>query len=409
MAKNHREIGDFIVHSPQKLGTRYYCRVRHKTSGDIKKVATRETHRRRAEQYIIRWAQENSGQPTEQSPKHSDLEELTFSEAFEKWLSLRSWTPKVIRDYRYAFTGVYLEPFGDLPVAQIRPSDVERLVKSLQEKKRSPRTQQFHLATLRRFFRWAAEEGYRSGNPAEPVTTPPVPKRTPNVLSVEEARRLLRLSRSPDRFWTKPADRKGFYVIRERPTHLFYAILLGLYTGLRRGNILALKWDHIDFDSQTISIPAEEMKARADHQVPLHPALHRELLTLNSARRRSDSSRHVLHPPQTHDQPIETGAIEERIHDFKKSWSRLREQASISAQRFHDATRKTFASWLAASQPYAVVQALLGHRLPDVTGRYVNISLDAKRAAIESLPNLLTEGDSAISEGDSSELDASPT
>lgn len=53
------------------------------------------------------------------------------------------------------------------------------------------------------------------------------------------------------------------------PQKLYYPFEVALHTGLRRSNIINLKWEHIDFDNGTITMPSNEMKNRQALVIPL--------------------------------------------------------------------------------------------------------------------------------------------
>ncbi len=48
-------------------------------------------------------------------------------------------------------------------------------------------------------------------------------------------------------------------------------VVFALYTGMRRSNIIGLKWDHIDLQTKTITIPADEFKTGLIHRIPILP------------------------------------------------------------------------------------------------------------------------------------------
>jgi len=56
----------------------------------------------------------------------------------------------------------------------------------------------------------------------------------------------------------------------------YLAIVLGLYAGLRRGEILALEWKHVDWVGEQIWVPGTKTAASKDY-VPLHQALREAL------------------------------------------------------------------------------------------------------------------------------------
>lgn len=97
----------------------------------------------------------------------------------------------------------------------------------------------FRWIGLRRFCRWLVEEEYLTANPMLGMRTPsPGPRRTDNVLSDDDLRRLL-----------KACDGKTFYDRRDEAL-----IRVLAETGLRRGELIALQVEDVDLDARTIQV-----------------------------------------------------------------------------------------------------------------------------------------------------------
>ena len=123
------------------------------------------------------------------------------------------------------------------------------------------------------------------------------------------------------------------------------------------------------------------MKANEDFCLPIHPELLNELDRVLKGRSRIDLDEYVLGT---------------KIKDFKRSWHGALKRAGIPKMSFHAATRKSFSSWLAERTTYTTLKALLGHTLPDVTGRYVTVSVETMRDAVNALPPLLTSDEQSV-------------
>jgi integrase len=103
-------------------------------------------------------------------------------------------------------------------------------------------------------------------------------------------------------------------------------VTVAIYAGPRRGELLKLRWAHMDFDLNTITF--KETKTNKDRSVPMEPIVRRALLEL---RERADDAEYVFVNP-------DTGT---RYTDVKKSFSAACRKASITDFRFHD-LRHTF-------------------------------------------------------------------
>ena len=116
-----------------------------------------------------------------------------------------------------------------------KTEDPEHLVMIWLEKDLAPATVR-KLITIYR--RWYAE------------TYPSKP--TPNLSRV--LRKLNRIDKSAPAFWTKEQVVKGIAVARAFDKNLHDLIILGIHTGMRRGELLALEWNDVDFISGTIFV-----------------------------------------------------------------------------------------------------------------------------------------------------------
>lgn len=176
--------------------------------------------------------------------------------------------------------------------------------------------------------------------------------------------------------------------------------LVALFTGQRRSNVQAMRWEHVNLARGTWTIPAEQTKAsragkvRRDHVVPLSA----EALAVLERRkgeapegaqwvfpsRRSKKHGHLVEP--------------------KSAWRRILERAGLPAGRdgngltIHD-LRRTMGSWqVAAGAPLTVIGALLGHRSPSTTAIYARMRLDPVRESLSTATAALLEASKAPAE-----------
>jgi integrase len=112
------------------------------------------------------------------------------------------------------------------------------------------------------------------------------------------------------------------------PMHL--VLVLGAYAGLRKGEILAARWEDIDWAGESLSVRGEKTKA-SQAEIHLHPAL-RDALTPY----RQDSG-HIVQPGKD--------AGSRYRFDFRKQWERVKREAGIPEARLHD-LRHSFATRL---------------------------------------------------------------
>lgn len=142
--------------------------------------------------------------------------------------------------------------------------------------------------------------------------------------------------------------------------HLMPLVLLALNTGLRRGELLGLRWENINLVSAILTVPAGIAKSRKGRHVPLN------IEAMNTLKRwRKQTSIDGLVFP---------GAGGGRMGHINTSWEGLAEAANLKDFRFHD-LRHDFASKLVmAGVDLNTVRELLGHSDLKMTLRYAHLA-----------------------------------
>jgi len=109
-----------------------------------------------------------------------------------------------------------------------------------------PGTVRTTLIALMAAFSWAVKQGLLDKNPAHGVERPPSPNAQVDFLSVEEVSRLL--AEATRRAQTENGT--AGLVSRSRQV----AVMLAVYTGMRKGEIFGLRWQDINLDTGRLTI-----------------------------------------------------------------------------------------------------------------------------------------------------------
>jgi integrase len=253
-------------------------------------------------------------------------------------------------------------PLTDITAPRIAEYRLKRLTMKSERTKRTlkPASVNRELAVVRAVLRLAASEDCGYLEKAPRVRLEKEPQGRLRFLSGDEATRLLDECR-------KAAEHP---VLPRRSAYLYPVVVIALNTGMRRGEILGLEWDCIDFSRGVLQL--EQTKNGTRREIPMNQAVYDVLSAL--PRSGSRLFRGTVR-----------GAFESAL-----------ERASIKNFHFHD-LRHTFASWLTMNgRPLKEVQELLGHKSITQTERYSHLAPERLRDAVATLEFNTTSAQSPV-------------
>ncbi len=245
---------------------------------------------------------------------------------------------------------LYIEPeFGKKTPAEIITLDVDRLrLRMLKDK--SPQTVKLVLSLLKRLINFGVRKGLcPMPDPAKlSIEIPPVDNIKTEDLSNDQLKALLKA------------------IDEDSNIEVARMMKLVLYTGMRRGELFRLKWDHIDFERNFILL--DDPKGGVSQRIPMTGAA-RELF--NSHERTKSP---FVFPGKNGNQRT----------DVRTPINRIKKKAGLpeSFRPLHG-LRHVYASMLASSGKVDMytLQKLLTHKSPQMTQRYAHLRDDALRQA----------------------------
>jgi integrase len=262
------------------------------------------------------------------------------------------WSKTNKRDPRYdeLHCNVIKAFFAGKSISQVSPILVEKFkrerikTKTIHDRARAPASVNRELAALSRILTMAVDNGLIASNPCRRVKKFREDNQRTRYLTVEEEENLL----------DQCIDRRAYL----RPI-----ILLAINTGMRRGEILSLKWSQVDFSRRLIYVT--NTKTEKDRVIPMNETVVSALECLS----RKDERLF-------------------RVTDFKKAFTRACDKAEITGLRFHD-LRHTAATRLADGGADAfTIAAILGHSTIQMSARYTHATDERKRRAVEAIERL---------------------
>jgi len=142
------------------------------------------------------------------------------------------------------------------------------------------------------------------------------------------------------------------------PRHLKHVIQIALNTGMRRGEILGLQWDWIDFEENYIYLPQTHTKTQKSRKIPINEIVRRILLERKLL---SGGSQFVFPSEES-----KTG----HLNWLRRSFTTACKNAKIEDLRFHDLRHTAATRLIESGIPLHAVAKLLGHSTVRVTERY---------------------------------------
>ena len=250
---------------------------------------------------------------------------------------------------------LYLKEWENKKLSAIRKSHIQKLHVDIGAN-RGKYTANRLLALLHTMFNKAIEWGREIPNPAH------------GIKKFKE--------KSRDRFIQADELPRFFQALSEEPNIAVRDyVLLSLLTGARRSNVLAMRWEEVNFERTTWTIPMT--KTGESHTVPLIPTA---IEILNSRQEKNTNNNPWVFPG--------TG-ITGHLVETKKPWKRILDKAGIKDLRIHD-LRRSLGSWQAATGAnLSIIGKTLAHKNVSTTAIYARLNIDPIREAMNKATNAM--------------------
>lgn len=318
--------------------------------------------------------------------------DMRFGDWLEYWYETHS-KPKIRPTTQLGYESrirLHIVPeIGNIPLNKLTQNDLQQFYARLKKNGRKSLTERFGEglsdrmvrmchATCRTALEKAVQDGLIRTNPAIGCKLPPKRAREMQVLDRDELQRFL-----------IQAQAEGYYEL----------FLLDLATGLRRGELMALQWDDLDFETGVLNVNKQVYQVNGELQFS-------EPKTKNSIRKivlpssvvevlkeykKTVNSRWMFPSPVKEDRPLTPGVVRKRLQ-------LILEHAGCKHVRFHD-LRHTFATLaLQNGMDVKTLSAMLGHVSAATTlDIYTHITDDMQRTAAANIDRGI--GKAALPEG----------
>ena len=141
-----------------------------------------------------------------------------------------------------------------------------------------------------------------------------------------------------------------------RNPHIWPVIVFAIETGMRRGEILGLRWEHVDLDRRIAFLPLT--KNGSSREVPL-----------------STKAAQVLAKQRQHNDNPSPFPV--TPNGFRLAWDRLRGRAGLSDLRFHDLRHEAISRFFELGLNIPEVAVISGHKDPRMLFRYTHLRAES--------------------------------
>jgi integrase len=325
--------------------------------------------RREAVGYSIEEARDADGKRRGQKRENRIFDikpevKMTFQEMANWFLDLESVKAKRYHPTLTINLSSFLAEFGNVIVSQIKPADLE----NYQAKRKAAGYSESYIdqevGAARTMIYKAFDNDLVGGDTLKAFKkVKKMLKRNGNardrVLSYEEYERL----------------------IAALPEHARAIVEMGLWTGMRRGEIVSLRWEQVDLENRMIRLGAGDTKEGKAKTIPISNKLLAVLMALPNRLRASDTDHHVF---QYRGQSING--------DIRSSLERACREAKIPYGRntkdgftFHDLRHSFITFARKADVARNVVMAITGHVANDMNFRYDTVDESDLLKAVDQI------------------------
>lgn len=289
---------------------------------------------------------------------------VTLAEARARFLESRSHkAANTVANHERVSRWFAVNTGSHRPVAEITARDIEAWLATLTIK---PITRANYIQHLRTLFRFCIAEKIIVADPTEAVRLERVPRHFAKALRMEDIERVAVYAETHCRDGATRSSAWAAPFIR-----------LGAETAMRRNELLALRWEHVDPDNGHLTVACTEMfttKSGRERRIPLSA---RALSVFGQLQRRPCATGLVI---EAAGQPVAPHTCSDVVARFAR-------RAGVAALTPHVLRHSCITRLIEQGVPVPIVQRFAGHADVTTTMRYCSIASDVYsehiRAALE--------------------------
>ena len=307
----------------------------------------------------------------------------TLGEFLERWIKdyQPNLSPRGFERYQEIIRKHLIPSLGSIVLTQLRPENIQSHYTAKMKDGLSPKTVNFHHSVLHVALQTALKWGLIARNPADAVDPPRVRRRDMQTWDEDDIARFLEVAKG-----------SPYY-------ELFY---LALFTGMRRSELLALRWLDVDFIFSQIYVNrslhrlrdgsyilTEPKSEKSRRTIALPPSVTLLLKDYQEKRKQVAAALGV----SLSDNDLVFSHLDGkplRPNTVTHAWKVLAARAGLKIIRFHDARHTHASLMLKAGTHPKIVQERLGHSSIAMTlDTYSHVAPGLQEAAAEKFESMV--------------------
>jgi len=360
-------------------------------TGEKKRVRDSATFDTRQE--AVKWWKERKTRAEADKRAFVEPSKELLQDYLSRWLERKEREgakAATIASYGTAINLHIIPALGSVPLAHLSPAMIQRFLDKLIQDGRGSRTVAYSRTVLRIALQDAVRLGTIGVNPCDRVRPPKQERRRVEAFSQEQLERLFRAAAG---------------------SRIENLLIFAAYSGLRRGEILALTWNDVDFKKGTVSVRRnlvevqgratlqDTAKTEAGNRTVALPALALDALKRQQDLQREDrkvalaTGRREQYQKNQEEHWIFTTADGGRLdpNNVSRDYRRIRDKAGLpKAVPFHGLRHTAVSLRIAAGVDLAIISKQIGHKKSSFTADvYGHLLPETDRVATDLLNSFL--------------------